>query len=66
MKIEEYYHESIKLGYDDLTILIEYLAFEKKVLELTDDEEKLTYYLQDRFHNKMNGYLAEYKKKRGA
>ena len=62
MLIEEYYRESIKQGHADLTMLIDYLVFEKKALELTDDEEKLNYYLQERFRNKMNEHLNEYKK----
>lgn len=62
MLIEEYYRESIKQNFPSLTMLIDYLVYEKQILNMDDEEEKLSYYLQDRFHNKMNEYLTEYGK----
>jgi hypothetical protein len=62
--IEELYHEAIKHNHYSLKLLIEYLVNERKILKMTDSEEKLTYYLQDRFANKMNEYLKEYEERR--
>lgn len=62
MKIVEYYEESRLHGHDSLTMFIDFLVYEKRAVKMEDDEEKLNYYLQDRFHNRMNEYLAEYKK----
>lgn len=62
MTILELYIEG-KDEFPSLKLFIDFLVFEKKVLKLDDPTEKLDYYLQDRFHNKMNEYLAEYKAK---
>jgi hypothetical protein len=64
MIIQETYDEARKYGYYSLVLMIEYLVNERKVLKMTDSEEKLTYYLQEKFAKKMNGYLAVYEKKR--
>ncbi len=64
MTIQEIYDEAIKGNYYSLILLIDFLVKEKKVLELSDSEEKLNYYLQDRFHKKLNEYLAEYEQRR--
>jgi hypothetical protein len=63
-KLSELYQIAKNENYYSLVLLIEFLVYEKKVLELSDSEEKLTYYLQDRFHKKLNEYLAEYEAKR--
>lgn len=63
MKIEEHYWEAKKHGYTSLVLLIDYLVKERKVVRMEDAEEKLLHYLQPRFHNKMNEYLADYQKK---
>lgn len=60
MIVQDHYEVAIKNGYKSLVLVIEYLVNERKVLEMTDNEDKLTYYLQDRFKNKMNEYLKEY------
>ncbi|WP_243299118.1 hypothetical protein [Bacillus litorisediminis] len=64
MTIQHIYLEAKEHGFKSLVLLIEYLVEERKVLKFTDPEEKLTYYLQDRFRNKMNEYLREYEVKR--
>jgi hypothetical protein len=64
MTIQEYYTGAKKYGYLSLVLMIDYLVNERKVLKMTDSEEKLAYYLQDRFAVKMNGYLAEYANRR--
>lgn len=64
MTMREIYEEAIKGDYYSLILLIEFLVKEKKVLKWDDSGEGLTYYLQDRFHKAMKGYLAEYEAKR--
>ena len=64
MNIEEYCTEAKQHGHYSLTLLIEYLVYERKVLKMEDAAEKLTYYLQDRFANKMNAYLSDYERER--
>lgn len=62
MTVQELYDEAEKGSHMGLKLLIDYLVYEKKALELTDNHEKLTYYLQDRFRSKMNEYIHKYKK----
>lgn len=66
MMIRDYYHEAIEHNHYSLKLLIDYLVDERKVLKMTDDSEKLTYFLQDKFARKMNEYLSEYEVKRNA
>lgn len=60
MTVRDIYHECIKHKHHSLKLMIDYLVNERKVLKMTDDEEKLTYYLQEKFAKKMNEYLAEF------
>ena len=60
--VHDWYKEAKGQHYG-LTLLIEYLVCEKKVLKMEDATENLTYFLQDRFSNKMNEYLREYEEK---
>jgi hypothetical protein len=62
MTVLEHYQEARKHGYSSLVLLIEYLVHERKVLNMGDSEEKLSYYLQDKFQKKMNEYLMEYER----
>jgi hypothetical protein len=64
MTIQELYQEALTHNYYSLLLVIDYLVIERKVLEMADSDEKLTYYLQGRFSKKLNEYLAEYEKKR--
>jgi hypothetical protein len=64
MTVREWYKEAILGKHHSLQIWIEFLVYEKNVLKFEDSEEKLTYYLQDRFANKMNEYLSEYEERR--
>jgi hypothetical protein len=64
MTIQELYQEAITHNYYSLLLVIDYLVIERKVLEMTDNDEKLMYYLQDRFSKKLNEFLADYEKKR--
>jgi hypothetical protein len=62
MFVRDHYTEAKKYGYQSLVLLIEYLVHERKVLNMGDSEEKLSYYLQDKFQKKMNEYLMEYER----
>ena len=64
MIIRELYEEAIIDNHYSLRLLIEFLLLEKQVIKLTDDESVLDYYFQERFHKKMNEYLAAYEQKR--
>ncbi len=59
------YQEAIIHDYKALAVLIDFLVKEKKVLKMDDDCEKLNYYFQPKFKNKMNEYLYEHAKKKG-
>jgi hypothetical protein len=61
MNVHEHYTQAKEHGYHSLVLLIEYLVNEKKVISMGDSEEKLTYYLQEKFWKKMNEYLSDYK-----
>ena len=64
MTVKEHYLEALKHKYYSLQLLIEFLVYEKQVLTFSDNGDKLTYYLQDKFRAYINQYLAEYKKKK--
>jgi hypothetical protein len=65
-KIQDLYLEAKKNPkyYYSLILLIEFLVYEKKVLQLSDSEDKLTYFMQDRFQNSMNKHLQDYERRR--
>jgi translation initiation factor 2 beta subunit (eIF-2beta)/eIF-5 len=58
--IREIYAEALKEKHYSLQLLIEFLVNEKQVLTMTDNEDKLTFYLQEKFRSKMNAHLLEY------
>ncbi|MGD7007595.1 hypothetical protein [Metabacillus sp. 84] len=62
MKVKDYYQDALTDQHYSMRLLIEYLVHEKKVLTMDDSEEKLSYYLQERFTNKLNQYLSEYER----
>jgi hypothetical protein len=64
VKIRELYAEALIGKHYSLQLLIELLVNEKKVLTMADEEEKLTFYLQDEFANKMNEHLLAYESKK--
>lgn len=63
MKIREIYAESIEGGYNWLTILIEFLVFEKEVISFDDDQKALNLYFKPNNQSKMNQLLIEYYEK---
>lgn len=62
MKIKEIYEESIKEGFVWLTLLIEFLVFEKEVISFEDDRDALDLYLKDNNQYRMNKLLHEYRR----
>lgn len=64
MTIREWYKEAIIGKHYYLQLLIEFLIYEKNVLKFEDTTEKLTYYLQDKFHKKINEYVLKYEEER--
>lgn len=65
MTILDVYTEAKKDGIVSVWLLIEYLVFERKAVTFADGVEKLNYFFEDRFRNKMNEYLVEYMRQRG-
>lgn len=55
--------ESIEEEYLYLQVLIMFLVLEKKVLTYEQDIKELDFYLQNKFKNKMNRLLFDFKKK---
>lgn len=64
MRVQDCYKEAKQGGHYSLQLLIEFLVYEKKAISFEDETEKLTYFLQDRFTNKMNQYLTDYEVKK--
>jgi hypothetical protein len=62
--LRELYAESLMGKHYALQLLIEFLVNEKKVLSMIDDEEKIFFYLQEKFTTKMNAHLSEFENKR--
>ena len=61
MKIKELFKESA--DFVDLQALIMFLVFEKKVLSMEDDSEKLKLYYLEKHNKRMNKELNAYKEK---
>ena len=64
MTIQELYEDAITHDYYWLEITIEFLVKEKQVLKMTDNSERITYFLQDKFSRKMNEHLEKYERER--
>jgi hypothetical protein len=62
--IRELYAEALMGKHYSLQLVIELLVNEKKVLTMADEDEKLSFYLQDKFANKMNEHLLAYESKK--
>ncbi|KAB2334287.1 hypothetical protein [Bacillus mesophilum] len=63
MTVREIYSEALLNDLYGLQIFIRFLVYEKGVIKLEDDGEKLTFYMQDQFQTKMNEYLIEYEER---
>lgn len=50
MTVKDWYKEAIKFNQYALILLIEFLVYEKSVIKMTEQEEKLFFYLQPKFH----------------
>ena len=68
MTIKELYAEAIKEeahnGTWSLSLLIEFLIFEKKVLNWDDDKSELDLYFKPNNAKRMNELLLDYKKEK--
>ncbi|MGH0945156.1 hypothetical protein ACQVTS_29215 [Bacillus mycoides] len=60
MTVMDMYTEAKKDEILSPWLLIEYLVFERKAITFADSVDKLTYFFEERFRNKMNEYLVEY------
>ncbi|AOL27392.1 hypothetical protein NRS6186_09330 [Bacillus subtilis] len=63
MKVRDWYREALRHNYYSLILLIEFLVYEKKTINLQDPEQALNFYLQERFKDKMNAYLLAYEQR---
>lgn len=64
MTIGNLYKEAVKHKYKSLILLIDFLVFEKKKLQMTDSKERLDYYMQAKWKDYINKHLQEYARKR--
>lgn len=62
MTIREVYEKSIQGNFESLSLLIEFLVYEKKVLGFEDNSKELDLYFKPRNKPKMNYLLNEYRK----
>lgn len=60
MTVKDWYNEAMTFNYYALILLIEFLVYEKAVIKWTDQEDKLFFYLQTKFHSRMNEHLKTY------
>ncbi|MCY7869610.1 hypothetical protein MOB43_10025 [Bacillus spizizenii] len=63
MTVRDWYREALRHNYYSLILLIEFLVYEKKTINLQDPEQALNFYLQERFKDKMNAYLLAYEQR---
>ncbi|MCC2931628.1 hypothetical protein ABE197_04650 [Bacillus subtilis] len=63
MTVREWYQAALQYNYYSLILLIEFLVYEKKTIQLEDSEQALNFYMQERFKTKMNTCLLEYQTK---
>jgi len=61
--LRELYEESIKGNHESLSLLIEFLVFEKEVLTFDHDSKELDFYCKPNNKPRMNQLLLEYKEK---
>lgn len=63
MKLQEAYLEAKQQKMVGLSLMIEFLVVEKKVLSFDDDSEKLQKYFKPNNKKRMNQLLNEYRRK---
>jgi len=63
MTIKEIYTISIKDGYEELSLLIEFLVFDKNVVGFDDKQDVLDLYFKPNNEARMKKLLLEYKEK---
>jgi hypothetical protein len=62
--LRDLYAEALMGKHLALQLVIEFLVNEKKVLSMTDDEENLNFYLQEKFARKINAHLVDFENKK--
>ncbi|WP_106494924.1 hypothetical protein [Lentibacillus sp. Marseille-P4043] len=65
MNLKEVYTEAISGEFESLSLLIEFLVFEKQVLTFDDDRKELDLYFKPNNKARMNKLLLEYRTKLG-
>lgn len=60
-QIRDWYLDAVDYNQESLLLLLDFLIYEKKVLSFDDPEEKLHFYFQEKFREKMNEHLAKFK-----
>ncbi|WP_143804764.1 hypothetical protein [Paraliobacillus ryukyuensis] len=63
MKLQEAYLEAKQQKMVGLSLMIEFLVVEKKVLSFDDDSEKLQHYFKPNNKKRMNQLLNDYRRK---
>lgn len=63
MTIREIYTEAIKGEYEGLALLIEFLVFEKEVVDFGDQKNTLDHYFKPNNRKRMTELLLEYRGK---
>lgn len=63
MTIREIYEKSVEGGYEWLTLLIELIVIEKKVVRFDDTQEVLNLYFKSNNQMRMNELLFDYREK---
>lgn len=63
MTIKEIYTISIKDGYEELSLLIEFLVFDKNVVGFDDKQDVLDLYFKPNNEARMKKLLLEYREK---
>lgn len=61
MNLRELYEGSILENHESLSLLIEFLVFEKKVLTFEDSADELDFYFKPNNKARMNQLLIEYR-----
>ncbi|KMY49544.1 hypothetical protein [Peribacillus loiseleuriae] len=60
MKIKELYSDAVKYNYHSLILMIEFLIYEKKTVNIDDDVSALDLYFKPNNHARMNHLICEY------
>lgn len=65
MKVRELYREAMSDDQATLVMILDFLIKERKSLSLDDDVSRFNFMLDDKYKNKLNELLIEYKNVHG-